>query len=67
MTESEERLLAALAWMCAQYMGGDKVVDHMWMSAGEMATEILAEHGFLEMNGREGTWTAAGKAFLDSH
>ena len=67
MTGNEERMLAALAWMCVQYMGGDEVVDHAWMSAGEMATDILAEHGLLEMKGREGAWTATGKAFLVSH
>ncbi|MEO6216072.1 MAG: hypothetical protein ABI471_10380 [Sphingomonas bacterium] len=67
MTENEERMLAAIAWMCCQYMEEDGVVDHMWMSAGENATAILVEYGLLEMEGRGGTWTEAGKAFLASH
>jgi len=67
MTANEERMLAAIAHMCGQYMEEDGVVDHMWMSAGELATEILAEYGLLEIEGRGGTWTEAGKAFLASH
>ena len=67
MTETEERMLAVIAHMCGQYMEEDGVVDHMWMGAGERATAILAEYGLLEMEGRGGTWTEAGKAFLASH
>ena len=63
----EERMLEALAFMCRQYMEEDGVVDHMWMGAGERATAILAEYGLLEMEGRGGTWTPKGKAFLASH
>ena len=67
MTENEERMLAAIAHMCGQYMEEDGVVDHMWMGAGERATAILVEYGLLEMEGRGGTWTEAGKAFLASN
>ena len=70
LTKSEERILAALAGMCCQYIEHDGVVDHMCMGAGEMATAILASYGLLEMDsegGRFGRWTPAGEALLDAY
>lgn len=67
MTEEERRLLGALAWMCEQYLNdGTGTLDHLCMSAGEEAVELLAKHGLVEASGRGGTWTPAGKALLAS-
>jgi hypothetical protein len=42
MSEAEERLLAALAWMASQYLETpDGSFDHMAMSAGEAAVARL--------------------------
>ena len=68
MTEKEERLLGALAWMCSQYLEGESgYLDHQCMGAGETATELLVEYGLLTSAERGATWTEAGKAFLDAH
>ena len=67
MTNEEERLLAALAGMCVQYLERHGVLDHMFMSAGENAMSVLADYGLIDAEGREGTWTEAGKEFLSSH
>ncbi len=70
MTEDERQLLVALAWMCEQYIGSGKRdwLDHMCMSAGEDAVELLAKYGMVDTSGpgRGGRWTEAGKALLDS-
>ena len=43
MIENEQRLLAALAWMCEQYLSdGTGTLDHMCMGAGEEAVELFA-------------------------
>ncbi|MFC7377284.1 hypothetical protein [Brevundimonas sp. GCM10030266] len=68
MTEAEEEMLAALAWMAAQYLNvGDNWLDHMCMSAGEMAVEVLVARGLVEPEGRGGRWTQAGLDFLAKH
>jgi hypothetical protein len=68
MSEAEERLLAALAWMASQYLETpDGSFDHMAMSAGEAAVARLVEYGLIEPDGRGGTWTPAGRDFLASH
>lgn len=67
MTSEEERLLAALAGMCVQYLERDGFLDHMFMSAGEDAVDTLATYGLVAVEARGGTWTEAGKAFLASH
>ena len=65
MTEEERRLLGALAWMCKQYLSDSTgTLDHLSMSAGEEAVELLAKYGLVEPSGRGGTWTPAGKALL---
>ena len=69
-TEFERRLLYALAGMCEQYLGethaGTRVLDHMFMSAGERAFEQLAEYGLIDGGeGRITKWTADGEALLN--
>jgi hypothetical protein len=70
MTEEERKLLVALAWMCEQYLGSGTAdhLDHMCMSAGEDAVELLEKYGMVDTSGpgRGGTWTQAGQALLDS-
>jgi hypothetical protein len=66
MTEDEEHLLVALAWMCEQYLGSGKAdwLDHMCMGAGEDAVALLVRYGLVDPSGRGGTWTEKGKALL---
>jgi hypothetical protein len=69
-SEDERRLLYALAVMCDQYLGedhdGKRVLDHMWMEAGEAAFGQLVAYGLLDVEGRGGTWTGAGEELLNS-
>jgi len=65
--EQEERLLAALASMCAQYLQEGNILDHMHMNAGEQALALLAEYGLVESADRGANWTEQGKAFLAAH
>ena len=65
--EAERRLLVALAWMCEQYLSDGSELDHMCMSAGEGAVELLIQYGLVEPRGRGGTWTKAGQAILDTN
>ena len=48
MTDREEQLLAALAWMSVQYLECGDGLDHRYMSAGERATELLADYGLID-------------------
>jgi hypothetical protein len=67
MTDQEQRLLAALAWMCEQYLGSgtSRSLDHMCMSAGEEAVAMLVEYGLVEETSiRGGKWTKAGEDLL---
>jgi len=68
VTEEERRLLVALAWMCAQYIGSDDIewLDHQCMGAGEEAVDLLVQYGLVDPSGRGGLWTEAGKALLNS-
>lgn len=66
---SEHRLLYALALMCDQYLttrAEPGNLDHVCMTAGECAAEVLFEHGLITPHFRGGTWTEAGKALLAS-
>jgi hypothetical protein len=66
MTAGEQRLIEALVGMCQQYLevdGGE--LDHMFMSAGETAIEVLSQYGLVTPSSRGGVWTGAGKAVLD--
>ena len=65
MTEAEKTILIALAWMCEQYISEDGELDHLCMSAGEGAVEVLVSYGLVEPSARGGVWTAAGQALLD--
>ena len=68
MTEKEQRLLGALAWMCEQYIGSGSAdfLDHECMGAGEEAVAVLADYGLVEIvSMRGGKWTDAGNAILD--
>lgn len=68
MTESEKRILKALAGMCCQYIQcDDGELDHYCMTAGEHAVEVLVEYGLLAPIRRGGTWTEAGNALNDAH
>lgn len=43
---AEQKALKALAWMTVQYLRRDEgVLDSMAMSSGELALDVLAEHG----------------------
>jgi hypothetical protein len=69
MTDSEKKLLIALAQMVKQYLderGGE--VDSLSMSAGEHAIEALSAFGLMEpVNSRIGRWTEAGKKFIEEY
>lgn len=67
MTEGEARLLIALAKMSDQYITDDKgVLDHLCMSAGESAVELLVHYKLLDPGPRGGSWTELGWALLKS-
>jgi hypothetical protein len=62
------RLLIALAHMCEQYLcSDDATLDHLAMSAGEEAVELLVEYGLVTPGGRGGAWTKAGLSLLNSN
>ena len=65
MTDAEKRLLRALMSMCSQYLEKGDRLDHLFMSAGEDALEVLAAYGLVELDGPGGVWTPAGIAFLE--
>jgi len=67
--DGKRKLLIALAWMCEQYLGRGKLsdLDHQGMSAGEDAISLLAKYGLVELTGRGGNWTKAGRELLDSN
>lgn len=69
MDESETQTLKALAWMVQQYLSdADGTLDNLAMTAGELAMQILAEHGFVALeNSRIGKWTEAGSTFLHAN
>ena len=69
MTDAEKRLLVALAWMAEQYLRDGDNLDNQAMSAGELALEALAQYGLVTVThgGRCGSWTEAGKEFLNSN
>lgn len=65
MTAGEARLLMGLAWMCEQYLADGKgELDHMCMSAGERAVELLIQYKLLNPGPRGGTWTELGLGLL---
>ncbi|MEM6476028.1 MAG: hypothetical protein AAF687_07675 [Pseudomonadota bacterium] len=67
-TQNEARILAALAWMCEQYLNdGSGFLDDKAMCAGENALKVLSEYGLADTSGsgRGGAWTDAGQELLD--
>lgn len=62
--EGERWLLKVLADVCDQYMGENGYLDHMYMSAGEEAVEVLAIYGLVDSFQRDCRWTEVGKALL---
>jgi len=65
MTDAERKILRALAGMCNQYLLHKGGLDHLCMSAGERAVEVLAEYGLVDCNDRGAAWTKAGQDLLD--
>ena len=65
MIDGEERLLQALAEMCAQYLSEGDGLDHMCMNAGERAVELLFKYGLVDSMERGARWTEAGRALLE--
>ncbi|GLS79952.1 hypothetical protein GCM10007893_07270 [Paracoccus marinus] len=68
---AEQKALRALAWMAEQYLGRDEgALDNLAMSSGELALEVLAEHGlvtWLHGGVRFASWTDAGQRLLDRY
>ncbi|MEM9477041.1 MAG: hypothetical protein AAGA71_17240 [Pseudomonadota bacterium] len=65
MTEKPDAAIYALALMAQQYLqtdGGE--LDHLYMSAGEHAIDVLVDHGFVNPHGRGGSWTERGRNLL---
>jgi hypothetical protein len=67
VTDAERRLLKVLVAMCEQYMSQGDSIDHLSMSAGENAVELLVQYGLLKPGPRGGTWTDAGLVLLNSN
>ena len=67
MEPKEQKLLEALAYMVAQYLGDDEI-DLICSYAGGRAVELLVEYGLVEPQSAQiGRWTEAGTAFLATH
>ncbi len=65
MTLSERKMLHSLAWMVSQYLENNEgCIDHLCMSAGEQAVDILFNFGIVSGTSRNEEWTAKGKEFL---
>jgi predicted transcriptional regulator len=71
MSDTERKLLQALARMAAQYLvhhAEDTELDSAAMSAGEHALSVLAQYGLVALKGGHrirGDWTEAGRRFLE--
>lgn len=66
---AEQKALRALAWMADYYLGRNHgVLDNLAESSGELALEVLAEHGlvtWLDGGVRFASWTDEGRRLLD--
>ena len=64
----EQKALGALAWMADQYLtSGDGTLDNLAMGPGELALEVLAEHGLVTLlygGVRFANWTDEGRMLL---
>jgi len=65
--EENKKLLSALISMCEQYIQNeDGTLFHMFMSAGEEATELLEDMGYLTCDNRENySWTDKRQSALN--
>jgi hypothetical protein len=69
MSEPERKLLIALVLMVEQYLTSGRVLDNLAEHAGEMALEVLADHGLVTLQPgsyRFAQWTDAGRQLLMS-
>lgn len=68
---AEQKAIRALAWMAEQYLRSDEgILDNLAMSSGELALEVLAEHGlvtWLYGGVRFASWTEEGQKLLDRY
>ena len=66
---AEQKALRALAWMADYYLGRNHdVLDNLAESSGELALQVLAEHGlvtWLDGGVRFASWTDLGRRLLD--
>jgi hypothetical protein len=68
MTDTERRLLVALAWMCKQYLSGrNSTLNHQFISAAENAVDLLVQYGLVAYDGPNAVWTDEGQKFLESN
>lgn len=66
MTENEMRILTSLAMMCAQYhWDWDWQFYDVGMEMNEAASEILAEYGLMDVQGRTVRWSSAGQNLVE--
>jgi hypothetical protein len=65
--EENKKLLSALISMCEQYLQQENgTLFHMFMSAGEEATELLEDMGYLTCDNRENySWTDKRQSALN--
>lgn len=67
MDENPDSAIYALALMAHQYLETqDGTLDHLCMSAGEHAVDVLVEHGLVYPQGRGGSWTELGRSLLEA-
>jgi hypothetical protein len=69
MSEPERKALIALVLMVDQYLSNGRILDNLAMHAGEMALQVLAEHGLVTLQPgtyRFAHWTEAGRQLLTS-
>jgi len=63
----EDRLLAGLVRISDMFLDDyTGTLEHMFMSAGERAVELLVEYGLADRTETGGIWTKAGRMALDS-
>jgi hypothetical protein len=68
MSEPESKALIALVLMVDQYMSNG-IIDNLAQHAGEMALQVLADHGLVTLQPgsyRFAHWTDAGRQLLTS-
>ena len=67
MVKEPDAAICALALMAHQYLetdGGE--LDHLNISAGEHAVDVLVDHGLVKPHGRGGSWTKRGRRLLEA-